>query len=390
MRLPIYLDHNATTPVDPGVLEEMLPCFHAEFGNPASRTHAWGWRADRRVVQARERIARAIGARVGEIILTSGATEANNLAILGIADRHHERPGEIITGLTEHKAVLDPCRHLERRGWTIHRLPPDAEGRVDPDVLRRRVGPRTALISLMAANNETGALHPWRELGAVARELGVPFHIDAAQAVGKVPFDVESAGADLVSISGHKLYGPPGVGALFVRGRPRVGLSPILFGGGHEQGLRPGTVPMPLAVGLGAAIERAVEGMAVEAERARGLIDRLRRALRSEVPDLLEFGVDRDRHPERTLPGTLLFGFPGLESQTLMVALPELALSNGSACTSTELTPSHVLRAMGVAEDRAHTAIRIGVGRSTRPEEIDHAARLLAGAARRLRAGSGS
>lgn len=380
MRFPIYLDHNATTPVDPRVLEAMLPHFSREFGNAASRTHAFGWRAERAVDEGRERVARAIGARTREIVLTSGATEANNIAILGVAARHTGPPGSIVVGRTEHRAVLDPCRELERRGWTVRRPSPDRHGVITAEQVERAIGDDTVLVSMMAANNETGTLHPLAEIGAVTRAAGVILHSDAAQAIGRIPIDVEALGIDLLSISGHKCYGPQGIGALFVRSRPRVPIGPVVFGGGHENGLRSGTLPVALAVGLGAAVELAEALRETDAPRLATLADRLRDALLAELPDSVTHG-----HPEARLPGTLSIGFPGVEADSLLLALPEIAFSSGSACTSAELEPSHVLRAMEVPTRLAHGSVRFCVGRETRPEEVDFAAERVIAVVRRLK-----
>ena len=384
MRIPIYLDHNATTPVDPRVLDAMLPYFQQQFGNPASKTHRFGWDADRAVGEARDQIASAIGARGREIVFTSGATEANNLAILGVAARFHGPPGEIVTAATEHKAVLDPCRALERQGWKIHCLIPDSTGLLDPAQVERALSPRTALVSVMAANNETGTLAPLAEIGALTRARGIPFHCDAAQAIGKIALDVSRLNIDLLSISGHKVYASKGIGALFVRSRPRVPIAPIQYGGGHEGGLRSGTVPTPLVVGLGVALELAEKERETEMARQRALTDRLWRAIHERIPSAILHGVDRLTEGAQTLPGTINVGFPGIEAEALLLGVPELALSSGSACTSAEIEPSHVLRAMGVPASIAHGSIRCGVGRSTRPEEIDYAARRISAVVERL------
>ncbi len=385
MRIPIYLDHNATTPVDPDVLEAMLPYFQHQFGNPASKTHRFGWDADSAVDNAREQIATAISARSREIILTSGATESNNLAILGVATRHHGDPGEIITCATEHKAVLDPCRSLEQKGWKIHRLAPDRTGRIRPSQVEKLLSPHTALVSVMAANNETGALQPIAEIGALTRAASVPFHTDAAQALGKIAIDVQALGVDLLSISGHKIYAPKGIGALFVRSRPRVPIAPIQFGGGHEQGLRSGTIPVPLVVGLGTALEIAEVSREKNMARERTLADRLWRGISSAIPSAILHGVDRLREPSETLPGTVNVGFPGIEAEALLLGTPQIALSSGSACTSAETEPSHVLRAMAVPAPIAHGSIRFSLGRSTRAEEVDYTIRLIASVVNRLR-----
>ena len=379
MRIPIYLDHNATTPVAPTVLEAMLPHFRQSFGNPASKTHSFGWEAEHSLATARAQVAETIGARTREIIFTSGATEANNLAIFGVA-AGHKQPAEIITTAIEHKAVLDPCRELEKKGWVIHRIPPNSQGRVELSQIEKKLSENTALISVMAANNETGTLQPLREIGTLARNAEVPLHSDAAQAVGKVPLDVEELGVDLLSISDHKIYGPKGIGALYVKSRPKFRLSPIQFGGGHERGLRSGTVPVPLAVGLGAAALLSEQLRTAETERLNNLTARLWTGLHSELPDAVRHG-----HRSETIPGTLSVGFPGIEAEALLLGVPELAISSGSACTSAELEPSHVLRSMGVPPLLAHGSVRFGLGRSTRREEVDFAVDRVVATVRRLR-----
>lgn len=378
MRIPIYLDHNSTTPVDPRVLEAMLPYFGQIFGNAASKTHSFGWKANEGVEEARGRVAALVRARAREIVFTSGATESNNLALFGVAARRNA-PGEIITGQTEHRAVLDPCRELERRGWTIHRLAPDSEGRISAAQVEAAITKRTALVSLMAANNETGVLHPLAEIGRVTRSAGVLLHSDAAQAVGKIAIDVGALGVDLLSVSAHKFYGPKGIGALFVRSRPRVSIAPIQFGGGHESGLRSGTTPVPLAVGFGAAAALAEEHLEAETSRLIELTERLWRKISERIPSAVRHGGAAE-----TLPGTVNIGFPGIEAEALLLGVPEVALSSGSACTSAELEPSHVLRAMGVPAALAHGSIRFGLGRSTRPEEVEFAAERVAAVVDRL------
>lgn len=379
MRIPIYLDHNATTPVAPTVLEAMLPHFHRSFGNPASKTHSFGWEAEHSLAAARAQVAQTIGARTREIVFTSGATEANNLAIFGVAAGHNQ-PAEIITTAIEHKAVLDPCRELEKKGWVVHRVLPNSHGRVDASQVEKKLSENTALISVMAANNETGTLQPLQEIGALARSAAVPLHSDAAQAVGRVPIDVEELGVDLLSISGHKIYGPKGIGAIYVKSRPKVRLKPIQFGGGHETGLRSGTVPVPLAVGLGAAALLSEQLLSTESNRLNDLIARLWTGLNSELPDAVRHG-----HESKTIPGTLCVGFPGIEAEALLLGVPELAISSGSACTSAELEPSHVLRSMGVPPHLAHGSVRFGLGRSTRREEVDFAVDRIVATVRRLR-----
>lgn len=382
---PIYLDHHATTPVDPRVVEAMHPFFGEDYGNAASRTHAFGWRAEAAVEDARERLAAALGApEAAGLVFTSGATESNNLALQGIAARARGTP-HVVTAATEHPAVLDPCRALARRGVEVTVLPVDAAGLVDPAAVADAITERTALVSVMAANNETGVLGPLAEIGAVCSERGVPFHTDAAQAFGKEPLDVEALGVDLVSISGHKLYGPKGVGALWVRSRKggrRIRLAPLLHGGGHERGLRAGTVPVPLVVGLARAAELALAEREEESERLQGLRDALLRRLREEVG-----GVEVNGHPTRRLPGSLNVSIEDAPADALLAAVGAgLAISTGSACSSATPEPSPVLRALGLSEARIRTAIRIGLGRFTTAEEVDRAAERLSAEVRRLRA----
>ena len=370
--LPIYLDHFATTPVDPRVLEAMLPWFSRDFGNAASRTHVYGWRAEAAVELARAEVARALGAReAGEIVFTSGATESNNLALQGVARACAARGDHLVTVATEHRAVLDVCRALEREGRRVSLLPVDAGGRVDPDDLRRAIEPRTVLVSVMAANNEIGVLQPLTELAAICRERGVLFHSDAAQAAGKIALDVTALGIDLLSVSGHKLYGPKGVGALYVRrGPPRVRVAPLLYGGGHERGLRPGTLPVPLVVGFGRALALAVAERDAEAARLAALRDRLWQRLHEE----LDARVVRNGDAVHCLPAALHVSFPGVDAAALLASLPDVALSSGSACSSASPEPSHVLRALGLPVDRVRSGIRFGLGRFNTAEEIERAA----------------
>ncbi len=368
--LPIYLDHHATTPTDPRVVEAMEPYWSRDFGNAASHGHVFGWRAEEAVELARECIAAALGAEPREVVFTSGATESNNLALLGAAEAQAGRRDHVVTVATEHKAVLDPCRVLERRGWRVSVLPVDGEGLVDPDAVAAAIEERTLLVSVMAANNEIGVLQPLAEIGARCRERGVLFHTDAAQALGKVPLDVQDACADLVSLSAHKLYGPPGVGALFVRARrPRVRLEPRQYGGGHERGLRSGTVPVPLVVGFGRAVALAAEERESEAARLGGLRDRLFERLRGSLEGLVLNG-----HPERRLPGNLNLSFADVDGEALLASLRDVAVSSGSACTSATPEPSHVLTALGRPEALVRASLRIGIGRFNTADEIDYAA----------------
>jgi cysteine desulfurase len=396
MQLPIYLDYHATTPVDPRVLEAMTPYFTRVFGNPASRGHVFGWEAEAAVDAARDQVARAMNASAREIVFTSGATESDNLAILGVARLFREKGGHVITAPTEHSAVLDCCGELEREGFAVTYLTPERTGEVAPDSVREAITDKTVLVSLMLANNEIGTIQRIAEIGAICREKGVYFHTDAVQGFGKIPFDVESMNVDLAAISGHKIYGPKGVGALYVRGRnPRVRLEPIVFGGGHERGMRSGTLNVPGIVGLGKAAELSVAEMPEEAPRMRRLRGRLHDAIVSRVPDvtlngapLPEIGEDGallQGVTERRLPGNLNLSFAGVEGEALLVSMKDVAVSSGSACTSASLEPSHVLTAIGVPPELAHASIRFGVGRWTTEEEVDYAAKIAAAAVSRLR-----
>ena len=380
---PIYLDYQATTPVDTRVLAEMLPWFTEKFGNPHSTTHAYGREAEAAVEQARGEVAALIGAEAREIVFTSGATESNNLAIKGAAHFHRDLGKDhIITVATEHKCVLESALALEREGFRLTMLPVDARGLVDMDALATAIDERTAVASVMAANNEIGVLQPIAEIGALCRARNVLFHSDAAQAVGKVPVDVDAMNIDLLSISGHKIYGPKGIGALYVRRRPRARLSPLFDGGGQERGMRSGTLPTPLCVGLGAAARVAGAEMVAEAERLLGLRRRFLAAIQARVPQ-----VRLNGDAERRLPGNLNLSFPGAPALALMQACPGLALSTGSACTAAEVEPSYVLRALGVPEALAAASLRLGFGRYTTDSEVDFAVDALAAAAQRLAAG---
>jgi cysteine desulfurase len=384
-RPKIYLDHHATTPCDPRVVEAMLPYFSEEFGNAASRTHGYGWSAERAVEAARGQIAALIGATPREIVFTSGATEANNLAIRGALVGHREAGGRgdhVVTCRSEHRAVLDPCRALVREGFRVTEIGIDRAGHIDLDELERSLEPETVLISLMLANNEIGVLHDLAPVAELARQRRILLHSDVAQAAGKVPFDVRALGVDLASLSAHKLYGPKGIGALYVRRRrPPIALAPLLHGGGHERGLRSGTLPVPLCVGFGRACALAAELRESEALRLRALRERLLARLYAELPEVWLNG-----DPEHRLPGNLSVAFPGVEADALVLALPEVALSIGSACTSARREPSHVLRALGISHARALGTIRIGLGRTTSEAEVDEAARLISAQVWRLRA----
>jgi len=380
VKLPIYLDNHATTPVDPRVLEAMLPYFTQEFGNAASRNHVFGWHAEEAVEKARGEIAALIGAAGKEIVFTSGATESDNLAIKGAAEFHREKGNHVITCQTEHKAVLDSCKRLEKQGFEVTYLPVEKDGRVDPARLAAAMTERTILVSIMLANNEIGVVHPVAELGQVVKAKGALFHIDAVQGVGKVPFDVETAHADLVSLSAHKMYGPKGIGALYVRRRPRVRLAPIIDGGGHERGMRSGTLNVPGIVGFGRACALAQAEMAAEGARLLALREKLRRRLQESLPETYVNGS-----LEHRVAGNLNLSFAYVEGEALMMALKDVAVSSGSACTSASLEPSYVLRALGIGEELAHTSIRFGLGRFNTEEEIDYVAELVIDKVRKLR-----
>jgi len=370
-RSPVYLDHHATTPLDPRVLDAMRPYLTEDFGNAASRSHAYGWRAEAAVERARAALAGALGARESEIVFTSGATEANNLALLGAVRRRRARGRTgVVTLATEHPAVLDPAAALAREGAEVEVLPVDRRGRLDLARLCEAVDESTAVVSVMAANNEIGVLQPLAEVAAIAREAGAWFHCDAAQAAGRLPLRVDEVAIDLLSLSGHKLYGPKGVGALFVRGsRPRVQLEPILYGGGHEGGLRSGTLPVALVVGLAEALQLALAEREAESERLAGLRDDLWQRL-SAALDGLHCNGDR----EARLPGNLNVSIEEVEVEKLLLALPDLALSTGSACSSATPEPSHVLLALGLPEPLARASLRFGLGRATTAAEVEFAA----------------
>jgi cysteine desulfurase len=381
IKLPIYMDNHATTPVDPRVLEAMLPYFNDKFGNAASRNHEFGWVAEEAVENARGQIARLINATPKEIIFTSGATESTNLAIKGVAEMYREKGNHIITQVTEHKATLDTCKRLEKYGYEVTYLPVEKDGRINLDDLRRAITPKTILISIMYANNEIGVLQPIEEIGKIAKEKGVFFHVDAVQAVGKVPVDVQKEGIDLMSISGHKIYGPKGVGALYVRRKnPRVQLAAIIDGGGHERGMRSGTLNVPGIVGLGKACEICQKEMATEGERMRGLRERLKDAIFSQLDEVFINGSMVHR-----LPNNINISFAYVEGESLLMGINDVAVSSGSACTSATLEPSYVLKALGVGEDLAHTSIRFGLGRFNTEEEVDHVANRVIDTVKRLR-----
>ncbi|HVX01185.1 MAG TPA: cysteine desulfurase family protein [Candidatus Babeliaceae bacterium] len=362
----IYLDNNATTQVDPVVLEEMLPYFTAIYGNAASIDHEYGVEAKNGVDTARLRIARAINAHSDEIIFTSGATESNNLALIGIAEKHAKKGNHIITCSTEHKAILDTCHRLEKLGFEITYLPVDNTGLIDLKMLESKIKRETILVSIMAANNEIGTLAPLAEIGKVTRKNGILFHTDAAQAFGHIPLDVEKFNIDVMSMSAHKIYGPKGVGAIYRRGsNPRVMMAPLIYGGGHEKGLRSGTLNVPGIVGFGKAAEIAHANLHSEAERDRKWTARLLESIRQDFPD-----VQLNGHHSQRLPNNLNISIPGLESKALIVSLKDIAISTGSACTTSTVEPSHVILALGYGEDRSHSALRISVGRFNSDEQI--------------------
>ncbi|BBK36812.1 cysteine desulfurase IscS [Allostella sp. ATCC 35155] len=365
---PIYLDYQSTTPTDPRVVEAMLPYFTEHFGNPHSRNHRYGWEAEDAVEKARAQIASIIGADAKEIIFTSGATESNNLAIKGAAYFHRDKKRHVVTVVTEHKCVLDSCRHLEEEGFRVTYLPVGQNGLVDLDQLRAAIEDDTVLVSVMGVNNEIGVIQPLAEIGRICRERGAYFHTDCAQAVGKIPLDVNAMQIDLLSISGHKIYGPKGIGALYVRRRPRIRLQPLITGGGQERGLRSGTLPTPLCVGLGEACAIAEREMAAEAERLEGLRRRFYDKITQQLPEVYLNGDAAQR-----IPGNLNLSFAYVEGEGLMMGIKGLSVSSGSACTSASLEPSYVLRALGVEVEMAHTSLRIGLGRYTTEAEVDSA-----------------
>jgi cysteine desulfurase len=379
--LPIYMDNHATSPMDPRVLEAMLPYFSQKFGNAASRNHSFGWEAEQAVENAREQIAKLIGASAKEIIFTSGATESDNLAIKGIAEMYKERGNHIITQVTEHKAVLDTCKRLEKYGYRVTYLPVKADGFIDMEDLRRAIDDKTILVSIMFANNEIGTVQPVAEIGKLCHEKGVIFHSDGVQALGKIPIDVNAMNIDVLSLTAHKLYGPKGVGALYVRRRnPRVQISAQIDGGGHERGMRSGTLNVPSIVGFGKACEIAGQEMAVEAARLKTMRDYLRNKLESAL-DYVEVNGSW----EHRLPGNLNMSFVYVEGESLLMGINDVAVSSGSACTSATLEPSYVLKALGLGDDVAHSSIRFGLGRFNTQAEVDYVADKVIGIVKKLR-----
>ena len=370
VHLPIYMDNHATSPMDPRVLEAMIPFFTAKFGNAASRNHSFGWEAEQAVEVAREQIAKLIGATSKEIIFTSGATESNNLAIKGIAEMYRERGNHIITQVTEHKAVLDTCKRLEKYGYRITYLPVKADGLIDLEDLKRAIDDKTILVTIMSANNEIGVIQPIAEIGKLCHERNIIFHTDGVQAIGKIPIDVQAMNIDVLSLTAHKLYGPKGAGALYVRRRnPRVQIAAQMDGGGHERGMRSGTLNVPGIVGLGKACEIAGQEMAAETER----LTRLRDKLKTKLEGALDY-VHVNGSMEHRLPGNLNMSFVYVEGESLLMGINDIAVSSGSACTSATLEPSYVLKALGLGDDVAHSSIRFGLGRFNSEAEVDYVA----------------
>ena len=381
IKLPIYMDNHATTPVDPRVVQEMLPYFTEKFGNAASRNHQFGWEAEEAVEQARERIAKLIGATPKEIIFTSGATESDNLAIKGIAEMYKEKGNHIITAVTEHKAVLDTCKRMEKAGFRVTYMPVQKDGLIDLDDLKRAMDDKTILVTIMAANNEIGVLQPVAEIGKLCKERGVIFHTDSTQAVGKVPIDVNKMGIDLASISAHKMYGPKGVGALYVRRKsPRVQLVAQMDGGGHERGMRSGTLAVPNIVGLGKACEICMNDMPEESCKLAGLRNRLKDKIMNGLDEVYVNGS-----MEHHLPNNLNISFAYVEGESLLMGINDIAVSSGSACTSATLEPSYVLKALGTGDELAHSSIRFGLGRFNTVEEVDYVADKVIDTVKRLR-----
>ncbi len=383
VKLPIYMDNHATTPMDPRVLETMVPFFTGKFGNAASRNHGFGWEAEQGVEHAREQIAKLIGATAKEIIFTSGATESNNLAIKGIAEMYRERGNHVITQVTEHKAVLDTCKRLEKSGYRVTYLPVEADGLVDLEKLKAAMTDKTILVSIMWANNEIGVVQPIREIGQLCHERGIIFHTDGVQVFGKIPVNVVADNVDVMSFTAHKIYGPKGVGALYVRRRnPRVQISEQINGGAHERGMRSGTLNVPGIVGFGRAAEIAQQEMAAEADREL----RLRTRLQKKLEGALDYvHINGTMEPGRRLPGNLNMSFVYVEGESLLMGINDIAVSSGSACTSATLEPSYVLKALGLGDDVAHSSIRFGLGRFNTEAEVDYVADKLINVVLKLR-----
>jgi cysteine desulfurase len=382
LKFPIFMDNHSTTPTDPRVLEEMLPYFTTKFGNAASRSHRFGWEAEEAVDYARERVAQLIGAKDSkEIVFTSGATESDNVAIKGVAEFYKEKGNHIVTTVIEHKAVLDTCKRLEKEGYQVTYLEVGKEGRVDPDDVRKALTDKTILVSVMLANNEIGTVQPLAEIGAITRERGVLLHTDAVQGIGKIDFDVQKMNVDLASLTAHKIYGPKGIGALYVRrSKPRVRVVAQMDGGGHERGMRSGTLPVPLIVGFGKACEIMTREGKAESAKLLALRERLRRRIMDRLDEVYVNGS-----VEHRLPGNLNLSFNFVEGEGLMMAIKDVAVSSGSACTSASLEPSYVLRALGVGDELAHSSIRFGLGRFNTEEEVDYVGDLVVEKVKRLR-----
>jgi cysteine desulfurase len=380
IKLPIYMDYQSTTPLDKRVLDAMMPYLTSKFGNPHSRSHSFGWESEAAVELAREQIADVINANPKEIIFTSGATEASNLALKGVANFYKREKNHIITIVNEHKCVLDTCRYLEQQGFEITYLPVDTKGIVDLQKLKQAIKETTLLVSAMAVNNEIGVIQPIKEIGSICRKQGVFFYTDAAQGFGKIPIDVNEMNIDLMSISGHKIYGPKGIGALYVRRKPRIRLEPLIIGGGQERGLRSGTLPTPLVVGLGKAAEISQQEMDSEYKRLSKLSDKFYKEIVGNIPEVYLNG-----HKDLRWPGNINLSFAYIEGESLILAMKQLAVSSGSACTSSSLEPSYVLRSMGVDEALAHTSIRFGFGRFTTEAEVDYAIKIIKKSVHKLR-----
>ena len=381
MKTPVYLDYSATTPCDPRVVQRMLPFFSETFGNAASRSHPFGWTAEAAVEEARSQVATLIGAHPKEILWTSGSTEANNLAIKGVAAMYRQKGNHLITATTEHKAVLDPMKYLETQGFEVTWLPVDGQGHVDLQQLEAAITDKTILVSLMAANNEIGTLHPLAEIGALCKKKGTLFHTDATQAAGKIPLDVEAQHIDLLSLSAHKMYGPKGVGCLYVRRKnPRVRLTAQMDGGGHERGMRSGTLNVTGIVGMGEAARICTAEMATEIPKLQALRDRLEQRLMKALPDAV-----RNGDPKARLPHLANVSFPYVEGESLIMGIKEIAVSSGSACTSASLEPSYVLKSLGLGDELAHSSIRFSLGRFTTEQEVDFAADRVIHEVKRLR-----
>lgn len=380
MKLPIYLDYQATTPIDPRIIDVMVDVMKNDFGNPHSRSHSYGWKAEELVEIARKQVANLIGADAKEIFFTSGATEANNIAIKGVARFYHPQKNHVITVATEHKCVINSVRDLEQEGFRVTFLPVQKNGLVDLKQLENAITDQTAIVSIMAVNNEIGVIQPLKEIGALCRKKGAFFHTDAAQAFGKIPLNTDEMNIDLMSISGHKIYGPKGIGAIYIRRKPRVRIKALFSGGGQERGIRSGTLPTSLVVGLGKAAELAKNEMSQNLAHIKKLSDKFYNAM-MEIPNIYLNGDLKQR-----FCGNLNLSFAGIEGESMIMAIKDLAVSSGSACTSSSLEPSYVLHALGVSEDLAHTSIRFGIGKFTTEEEIDYAITLVKAKVDKLRA----